>query len=709
MFGLPAWCWMHVLVWDWKVPGWGLLGRVSRIIPTPADTFFFENVPPGEYTLVASYLGYRKREIKAVVVNEDHPVVVTFRLQEAPLALAPIQVEATTLPAEGLPTPATLVLSEEEIRLYREMGVAALLNQLPGIQVESAGGMGQRQRIRIHGSRANQVLVLLDGQRLNHPQTGEVDLSVIPFDQVVRVEYIPQGNAALYGGQALGGIIAFYTRQTVSRANLRARMGGGSFRTAQGQASLGIPLQRFSLLGDYLQMYSAQNYPYGYQGQTYIRENAWVRQNRLFSKISYAGTGLRVNVFGQWQRARRGLPSAYFNKLKHYNAYANEDWFTVQLQGRWIYSSKGYLEARLGTHQLDQRFYNGKDPSPFTRYHTRQRNATSEAELWNRWVAGKWLDTRVGLYFLQEQLNHKNILYPRFSLGRKVRQAVAAYEHVQFSLKKIPLFEWFQIRHAGRLERYFDRAPEFFPYLALMAVPAIFPDLTLSLGWQKAIRYPDFNSLFWKGDARARGNPDLNPERKTGWDVSVRFQRGTTTFASITYYRSTIQDLIYWHRGVNGIWEPRNLRSASKEGVDVLIKQPLYLKKITFQIAYSWVRAKNLTREPNIYGKRIIFIPPHTLQANLQLRLGMFSALVLFRYVDRRETVHANSRGTQLAPYRIWDLQLGMTRTLSRFRLNVSVIGKNLLGEDYQLIFGFPMPRRAFYAQLKVYWNVFNS
>ncbi|NOX36422.1 MAG: TonB-dependent receptor [Calditrichaeota bacterium] len=685
----------------------GIVGTGFQSYTDSRGHFYFENIPPGEYTLVANYLGYRKREISGVVVYEDHPIVVTFRLQEAPLTLAPIQVEATALPAEGLPTPGTLVLSEEEIRLYREMGIATLLNQLPGIQVESSGGVGQRQQIRIHGSRANQVLVLLDGQRLNHPQTGEVDLSVIPLDQVVRVEYIPQGNTALYGGQALGGIIAFYTRRTVSRTYLRARTGGGSFRTMQGQASLGIPLRRFSLLGDYMQLYSAQNYPYGYRGKTYVRENAWVRQNRLFSKISYAGSKLQVNFFGQWQRFRRGLPSAYFNELKHFNAHAAEDWLTFQLQGRWMYSSQAYVEARLSTHQLDQLFNNEKDPSPFTRYHTRQRNTTREAELWHRWVPGKMLETRVGLYFLQEQLDHENILYPRYSLGKKTRQATAAYEHVQFSVEKIPLLKWFQIRHAGRLERYFDRSPEFFPYLAFVAVPARFPNLTFSLGWQKAIRYPDFNSLFWKGDARARGNPDLNPERKTGWDVGIRFQQGTT-FASLTYYRSTIQDLIYWHRGVNGIWEPRNLRSASKEGVDVLIKQPLFQRKITVQLAYSWVQAKNLTREPNIYGKRIIFIPPHTLQANLQLRLGMFSGLILFRYVDRRETVHANSRGTQLAPYRIWDVQLGVSRTISRFRLDFSVMGKNLLGEDYQLIFGFPMPRRAVYAQLKVYWNVFN-
>ncbi len=691
--------------------GVGLEGAVVGIRGTPFQEvtdargrFYFENVLPGEYTLVAALLGYRTTEARGVQVHEDQPAVVTFRLQEAPLTLQTIRVEARRDPIDTLPTARSFVLAEEDIRNYREFGVAELLNQLPGIEVESVGGVGQRQRVRIHGSKANQVLVLLDGQRLNHPQTGEVDLSVVPLDQVVRVEYIPQGNAALYGGQALAGIIAFYTRQTVSRAYGRANGVIGSFRTARGQIGMGFPWRNVSVYGNYQQIYSAQNFRYGYEGQTFTRENAWNRHNRLFARMTYSTPGVTVSLSGQWQRFRRGLPSAYFNEMKHFNAYADEQWWMLQLQSTWRYSPRASLGLRWGNNRLYQFFNNQNDPSPFTRYKTRQWNTITEGEVWHRWVPSGLLDLRLGASYLREALQQDNLIYPRLSLGARSRRAISVYAHHQFSLKNLPFFKLLQLRQSGRLERYFDRRPELFPYLELIMMPAAIPAATFSLGWQKAIRYPDFNSLFWKGDARARGNPDLNPERKVSWDAGIRLQHGET-LVSLSYYRAAISDLIYWHRGVNGVWEPRNLRDAFKEGVDILMKGAFFQKRVILQMAYSRVRALNLTPEPNVYRKQLIFIPPQTLQVNIHLRLRPFSGSFLYRYVDRRETVLANSRGTQLAPYRILDVQLGVQPSFLRLQWEVAVIGKNILGQDYQLIFGYPMPRRALYLQINVQWN----
>ncbi|NIT57820.1 MAG: TonB-dependent receptor plug domain-containing protein, partial [Aliifodinibius sp.] len=98
-----------------------------------------------------------------------------------------------------------------------------LLHQVAGVQIESVSGGAGRSIIRIHGSSANQVLVLLDGQRLNNPQTGEVDLSEIPLEQIERIEVVRQGNTAIFGGNAFGGVISFKSRRVENQNNFSLR------------------------------------------------------------------------------------------------------------------------------------------------------------------------------------------------------------------------------------------------------------------------------------------------------------------------------------------------------------------------------------------------------------------------------------------------------------------------------------------------------
>jgi len=91
----------------------------------------------------------------------------------------------------------------------------------------------------------------------------------------------------------------------------------------------------------------------------------------------------------------------------------------------------------------------------------------------------------------------------------------------------------------------------------------------------KAVRYPDFNSLFWKGDTRARGNPELLPERKIAWTTAIRIRQNQEYFpeVGVHYYSENITDLIFWHRSFNGVWEPRNEDRAEKQGLDLEVRQ----------------------------------------------------------------------------------------------------------------------------------------
>ena len=143
--------------------------------------FFLENIEPGQYNISIERIGYHKTYLRNVRISADQPRKIQVALQPEPIAGDSVLVIANAWQSDDAFSGDKIILGKRELENYRSLGVAQVLQQVAGVQVERAGSDGSRTLIKIHGGRANQVLVLLDGQRLNNPQTGEVDLSVIPL------------------------------------------------------------------------------------------------------------------------------------------------------------------------------------------------------------------------------------------------------------------------------------------------------------------------------------------------------------------------------------------------------------------------------------------------------------------------------------------------------------------------------------------------
>ena len=80
------------------------------------------------------------------------------------------------------------MLDKAAIRDTRAKDIPDLLATVEGVFVQKTGGAGSRTEIKIRGGDAEQVLVLVDGQRINPSGTGTADLSTIPLDMVEKIE-----------------------------------------------------------------------------------------------------------------------------------------------------------------------------------------------------------------------------------------------------------------------------------------------------------------------------------------------------------------------------------------------------------------------------------------------------------------------------------------------------------------------------------------
>ncbi|PYU20733.1 MAG: hypothetical protein DMG30_20120, partial [Acidobacteria bacterium] len=110
-------------------------------------------------------------------------------------------------------TPASIsVVTAEEIARLGASSVADVLRVLPELRIKDSGGPGSLTTVSIRGSASTQVLILLDGVPLNRPDQASVDLSILPIQNVERIEVLRGPFSAIYGSAALGGAINIVTR-----------------------------------------------------------------------------------------------------------------------------------------------------------------------------------------------------------------------------------------------------------------------------------------------------------------------------------------------------------------------------------------------------------------------------------------------------------------------------------------------------------------
>lgn len=129
-------------------------------------------------------------------ITETFTVTANRSLEPASSVLAPV-----------------IVISNEEIVQSQVQSIPELLKRLPGINVAQSGGVGQQTSLFVRGTESRHVLILVDGIRLNQANiSGSSDLSQIPLSLVQRIEYIRGARSAIYGSDAIGGVINLITQ-----------------------------------------------------------------------------------------------------------------------------------------------------------------------------------------------------------------------------------------------------------------------------------------------------------------------------------------------------------------------------------------------------------------------------------------------------------------------------------------------------------------
>ena len=153
------------------------------------------------------------------------------------------------VPAKEIGSAVTVVtgveLEQRQVRVLSDV-----FRDIPGLAVSRNGPIGGLTQLRMRGAEANQTLVLIDGIEVNNPAAGsEFNFAGLLATDIERVEVLRGPQSALYGSDAIGGVVNILTAKPGRGLSFGAHAEGGSFATQQGTISIGYGGERFYVYG----------------------------------------------------------------------------------------------------------------------------------------------------------------------------------------------------------------------------------------------------------------------------------------------------------------------------------------------------------------------------------------------------------------------------------------------------------------------------
>ena len=610
------------------------------------------------------------------------------------LPLQRVTVTATRSPAvTTAEAPARVtVLGRQAIEETQSTSVADLLEARSGAFVRRYGS-GGLATLSLRGAGASQSLILLDGHRIADPQLGQLDLSLLPTLLLESVEVMHGSGSALYGTDAIGGVVNLHTRTANSAPalELMAQYGAYGERSGSLLASGRDGAVSGLLLGEYRR--AEGDFPYTSKvllpPREVHRRNADRRRLTLFSTGRYVEHGVHVQGGAWYTGAERGLPGTAATAPTGERQWdeALRFWAGSRLPTPW---GPLHLGGLLQHKQLRY-----KNPQQGTDDTGRTLIGSLRAEM--RTTAGRHWHLASGLTGGYGRARHPSLV------ENAHEWRTGAFARATGRYGPLLLFPML------RTDAYFPRDGETLvalsPKLGANLEAGSFDSKTflgkgtlhLKASAGRAFRRPTFNDRFWQPS----GNPNLAPERGWSADVGLALDQSHRQ-VEVTVFGRRMRDEIVWQPSKKGYYAPVNIRRVRALGLEASLRQQWQLAEraaLSSGIFYTFTDARNRSDpDDSAFGAQLRYVPFHQLKAQAHVAAGPFTLNVSGRYTGER---YANSDGTRpLDPFAIVDAGLGLAQEVAGIQAELSLRVENVLNTDYAILQNRPLPPR--HAQLQL-------
>ncbi len=673
--------------------------------------FFFEKIPVGEYSLSISSPSYERKVISSVKVSEELTVEIFVQLKRKIYFLPGLEVTAEK---KSIQTKSIQTIEKTQIERMGAKTVSEVIDNLCGIFIQKSGTVAGAHRVSIRGSAPKHVLILVDGQRINPSGSGIADLNTISLEMVEKIEILKGGQSAIYGPDALAGVINLITfpqrGKEPSRLSLRNFWGKWDTDIFNSCFSDNLFEKLFIKLA-YSHQYAKNDFKiwvygprerelYNQQGKngdsTTTRKNAHKKAFNWFLALSYPlGSATELNLSGHIYQAMNGIPGSYGWMVAYQRAWAKDQRKLLNLKLAHRFSPTIFWENHLGWSRFEQRFKNDTIFVFDTRYVDDLYEFSSLIHI--RTFPTNQL--KIGTQFDSDVLNHTDLLHPEKSMGQIRRETYSAFlsDEQRLILPHLLFFDKLNLNLALRWDNFSALKDFISPQVGLALLRGERYRIALRANYGKSYRQPSNNALFWKEDVFAEGNPNLLPEKSEHSEVGgeVHLPWMGKLLGGITYFHSVVKDLIEWHRRFDGRYHPVNISRAKIYGHEDFVSWKGLKDLLEVDYNNTVCYAKNKSGDRLYDGKFIPFRPRYRTNLSIKVNHKGFELSYKLRWVSERFTGPANTISQLEAPYHLQDLRIGFKTKIWGVQTHLGCEWRNLTDEEYELIDRHPMPGRS--------------
>lgn len=569
-------------------------------------------------------------------------------------------------PVNTVLAPVTVV-TREDIDRWQSTSVTDVMRRLPGVDVAQNGGMGQNSSLFIRGTNSSHVLILVDGVRLNQAGvSGSSDLSQFPVSLVQRIEYIRGPRSAVYGSDAIGGVVNIITTRDKDGTTLNAGVGSNGYQSYNGstQQTLGGNT-RVTLAGDY-------TYTKGYDVVADGNNGGLAQPDRdgFMSKSLYGA--LEHNFSDEWSAFVRGY--GYDNRTA-YDAYYSSYTPDVLVDTRQLYSQ---------TWDAGVRFNNDIFHSQLTSSYSHSKDYNYDPNL-GRYDSTATLD-EVKQYNLQwansVDVGHGNIGagvdWQKQSTEPGTNYVTNGYDirNTGIFLTALQQFGEFTFEGAARG----DDNSQFGNHGTWQSSAAweFIDGYRFVASYGTAFKAPNLGQLYG-----FYGNENLDPEESKQWEGAFE---GLTAGVNwrVSGYRNDVDNLIDYDSHLNQYYNVGKARIKGVEATASFDTGPL-----AHTVSYDYLDARN-AQTNELLARRA----KQQVKYQLDWQVYDFDWGVTYHYLGTRYDTDYNTYQTvKMGGVSLWDVAVSYPVTS-----HLTVRGKiaNLFDKDYETVYGYETAGREY-------------
>ena len=555
--------------------------------------------------IIVSFLGFNDFE-QQVFIKNNKDIKFNILLEESLFNLDQVVVTGTRTKRLLKNTPVTTqVVSFKQIQNVGGADISEALKEVTGVVIQSNSFNNGVSSIELQGLNSEHILVLVDGMKMIGRVNGELDISRISPSDIERIEIVKGAASALYGSEAMGGVINIITKKQSDEFSLSAGSTVGSYGRFDGNVTAGMALGKWK---------PSVNLNYRkYDGFDLNDESAsedapaYQKYQGNFSLDGEINEDFLLNLETFYIKELNEVVSSSIFKDE-----INNNTSAVRLKG--VYSNlfdrlnlDGRVEFSSYNHQFDRIVLESG--------YLKESSLTKE----KLFKTDLLFDLNLDAHLINGGFGIENekIITDRIKEGEK--SSTLFYTFIQ---DEIDVTKWLTVVGGLRFDSHSVYGSELSPKLSVMAKTGETSRVRASYG--HGFRAPSFKELYLdytniSVNYHVIGNPDLDPEKSNALQLSFETWKTKKYQSQINLFYNKINNLIdYKYLGIIdgfGTYQSTNLHSAKTWGVEFDFKY-YPLKWLQFSFGYNYLNTWNAATEDEM-----TFKPKHRLNSSVSFNL----------------------------------------------------------------------------------------